>query len=132
MTILKEYDAVQLAGALEAVEGFARSTGSLSMLDEASFAFGCVYETAGPAQQAFSQAHYSYRHSPSNETWEQAMTAARTLAIALRALGPVTIVRCRQLAQRPGRDLCGMPLSPGPCNMPLNTDGTCRGANDHV
>lgn len=126
MSILTDRTAAQLADALEVMDGFPHNTGGLSLLDEATLAYGWKYEQVGPAQKAFAEARHahmrSYRSEAGNysdEAWDRAMQAAHALADALRPLGDTRIARCAR------------PTGWGTCNFPLDDDGTCRG-RDHT
>jgi len=122
MTTLGDRTAAELADALEVMPDYPHNTGGLSMLDEATLAFGWKYETVGPAQRAFAEARHahmrSYRTETGNytdETWNRAMQAAHALAAALRPLGDTRIARCNR------------PSKWGEtCDFPLEDDGTCR------
>jgi hypothetical protein len=127
MTTLGDRTAAELADDLEIMQRHRHNTGGLSMLDEATLAFGWKYEQVGPAQRAFAEARHahmrSYRTEAGNytdEAWDHAMQAAHSLAAALRPLGDTRIARCtRQSALG------------GVCDFPLEDDGTCR-ASSHI
>lgn len=127
MLELKDRTAAELADALEVMDDFPHNTGGLSMLDEATLAFGWKYESVvGPAQRAFADARHahmrSYRTATGNysdEAWRKALDAAHALATALRGLGDTRIARCKRQAGW------------GTCNLALDNDGTCHG-RDHV
>jgi hypothetical protein len=126
VSILSDRTAAQLADALEVMDDFPHNTGGLSLLDEATLAYGWKYEQVGPAQRAFAEARHahmrSYRTETGNyssEAWDRAMQAARALADVLRPLGDTRIARCTRPSQW------------GVCNFPLENDGTCR-ASSHV
>jgi hypothetical protein len=116
----------ELADALDEMERFPHNTGALSMLDEATLAYGWKYPATDSAQRAFAAARYahmgSYRAetgSYSDESWREAMRAAHALAEALRPLGDTRIERCKR---RTGW---------GTCNIALDDDGTCH-VTEHV
>jgi hypothetical protein len=124
---LKDCSAAELADLLDDMERYPHNTGSLSMLDEATMAFGNVSPDLAGLQRAFADARYahmrSYRTetgSYSGEAWDAAMTAAHSLAAALRELGNVRIARCKRQA--------GF----GTCNLPLDDDGECRSTLGHT
>jgi hypothetical protein len=82
-----------LADALDELEYHPHNTGGLSMLDEATMAYGSRYPDIDPLQRAFARARYahmgSYRtktNSFTDESWRTAMDAAHALAAALRRL----------------------------------------------
>lgn len=116
---LKDYTAEQLARALEVMDDFPHNTGGLSMLDEATMAWGGKYGHIAPLQKALADARHahmrSYRSDIGNysqEKWAEAIAAAHALAEAW-------IPRCKR------------PTGWGTCNFPLEDDGTCRG-RDHT
>jgi hypothetical protein len=127
MTTLGDRTATELADGLDIMHRHRHNTGGLSMLDEATLAFGWKYEQIGPLQRAFAEARYahmrSYRTETGNysdEAWDRAMQAASALAAALRLLGDTRIARCTR------------PSKWGPvCDFPLEDDGTCR-ASGHL
>ena len=63
MSVLTDRTAAELAAALEVMDDFPHNTGGLSMLDEATLAFGWKYEQVGPAQQAFAEARHAHMRS---------------------------------------------------------------------
>jgi hypothetical protein len=115
----------ELAGMLDGVGAAPHCTGPLSMLDEASLAYGWRYPQVGPLQRAFAEARhahmgsYHYLNGYSDEKWRQAVEAARALAEVLRPLGDARIERCAR------------PTAWGVCESPLEEDGTCR-SQDHT
>ncbi|MET9263722.1 hypothetical protein [Amycolatopsis sp. NPDC004079] len=125
--MLKGKSAVELADALETMESFPHNTGGLSMLDEATLAFGGKSAEIGEAQRTFSQARHAHKSSYSSasggysdDQWHQVMQAAHRLAALLRALGDVRIARCSR------------PASWGECGLPLDEDGQCRSSLGHA
>lgn len=111
----------ELADMLDLMERFPHSTGSLSMLDEATLAYGRKYPAINGPQRAFAAARHahmdSYRTGRGNytdESWREAMRAAHALADALRPLGDTVIARCKRQTGW------------GTCNIPLDDDGTCH------
>jgi hypothetical protein len=123
--MLSDATATELARDLEVMKDFPHNTGGLSMLDEATLAFGWKYEQVGPAQRAFAEARHAHKRSYRTETgnyadeaWDRAMQAASALAAALRPLGDTRIARCKR------------PTGWGTCNLALDDDGTCHG-RDH-
>lgn len=125
--MLKEATAAELAAALDAMQRHPHNTGGLSMLDEATLAFGWRYETVGPAQQAFANARHRHMRSYStaindysDEAWQDALAAAQALAEALRPLGDTRIPRCQEQAGW------------GTCGIGLNDDGSCSSVGNHV
>lgn len=125
--MLKDATAAELADLLEEMVHHPHSTGSLSMLDEATMAFDRHGETIGEAQRAFASARHAHQRSWDTETqnyspelWARAMEAARELARQLRPLGDTRIVRCKR------------PAGWGTCNLPLGDDGVCRSSLGHT
>ena len=123
---LMDCTAAELADMLDAMDRYPHSTGSLSMLDEATISFGRVSADLQARQCALSHARYahmrSYRTETGNysdEAWTRVMDAARALAAALRELGDARIARCKR------------PSKWGTCDFPLEDDGTCR-ASSHT
>uniref|UniRef100_UPI003F49183C hypothetical protein n=1 Tax=Amycolatopsis sp. CA-096443 TaxID=3239919 RepID=UPI003F49183C len=118
--------AAQLADALERTGHAPHNTGALSMLDEATIAFGAKSAELGEAQRRFADARIAHLHAlaPSggdtDDAWRQAMQAARRLAALLRPLGDARIARCTR------------PAGWGPCGLPLDEDGECRSAIGHL
>jgi hypothetical protein len=124
MSPLQDATAAELAYDLEVMDDFPHNTGGLSMLEEATLAFGWKYDQIGPLQQAFAEARHAHMRSYrtetgaySDEAWQRAMTAAHSLAAALRLLGDTRIARCKR------------PAGWGTCNFPLENDGSCRAAS---
>lgn len=125
--MFKESTAEELAGMLESMSSYPHNTGGLSMLDEATMAFGRRDGGVREAQQAFSISRHqhmrSYRTETggySDEAWEKAMGAARELAVLLRPLGGTRIARC------------GRKVGWGTCGLPLDDDGVCRSSLGHT
>jgi hypothetical protein len=126
----KDWTAADLADALDALDTGSRAvkgTGWLSMLDEATLAFGLKYPEVAAPQQEFGQARYahltSYRPETggyADEEWQRAMSAAHSLAAALRPLGDKRIARCKRQTGW------------GTCNLPLDDDGQCRSTAGHT
>lgn len=123
--MLKDSTAAELAEMLDQVPYFQRSTGTLSMLDEATMAFGNRDQETGEAQRAFAEArheyHWSYMQTGkfSDDAWETVKRAAARLAELLRPLGDFRIPRCDREAGW------------GACGLPLADDGTCRSSMEH-
>jgi hypothetical protein len=124
---LMDCTAAQLADMLDGMEDFPHNTGGLSMLDEATLAFGRKSPRLAESQRAFGDARYAHMRSYtteaqaySDEAWSAAMTAAHALAAALRELGDARIARCRR------------PAGWGTCNLPLDDDGQCRSTLGHT
>lgn len=124
---LKDCTAAELARSLEVMDDFPHNTGGLSLLDEATYAFGSKYPQVGDAQRAFADARHrhmrSYRSEIGNysdEAWRTAMEAAHALAGALRPLGDTRIARCKR------------PAGFGTCDMPLADDGQCYSSLGHT
>lgn len=122
MTNPKDMTAAELANALS-LPAEMLSTGWLSMLDEATIAFGSLDPHIREAQGAFSQARSAHMRSwgapdalpgdLSPQAWDRAVAAARELANALRPLGDLRIARCKRQTGW------------GTCNLPLDPDGSC-------
>jgi hypothetical protein len=120
--MLKDFTAAQLADALEGMEGHPHNTGGLSMLDEATLAYGWRLPAIAQAQEAFSAARHAHKGSYMTETgsytdesWQAALDAASGLAAELRKLGNYRLPRCAK------------PSKFGPtCDMALDDDGECR------
>ena len=115
--MLKDSTAAQLADALEIMARHPHNTGGLSLLDEATFAFGDKSPELYESQTAFANARYAHKRSYTTErgnytdaSWDEAMVAAARLAALLRPLGNMRIARC----DRPN------------CTLPLDSDGICR------
>ena len=124
---LKDCTAAELARDLEIMEDFPHNTGGLSMLDEATMAFGRKNQHVAELQRAFADARHAHMRSwsteaqaYSDEAWRTAMTAARSLAATLRELGDMRIARCKR------------PAGWGTCNLPLDDDGECRSTLGHT
>ena len=127
---LKDCTAIELADMLDALDVGSRAvkgTGWLSMLDEATLAFGSKYPAVTGSQREYGRARYAHltSYSPetdaySDEEWERAIDAAHSLAAALRELGDVRIARCKR------------PAGWGVCNLPLDDDGQCRSTLGHT
>lgn len=122
MRDLMDSTAIQLADMLDGMEGFPHNTGGLSMLDEATLAFGRKSPHLAELQRVFGSARIAHMNSwstaeqaYSQEMWQAAMDAAHALAAALRELGDVRIARCKR------------PAGWGTCNLPLDDDGQCGG-----
>jgi hypothetical protein len=117
--VLKDRSARELAEALEVMDGHPHNTGGLSMLDEATLAFGWLHPEVRPAQEGFAAARLAHKDSYrryghfTDESWQAAINAAHRLAEALRALGDTRIPRCKE------------PAEWGDCNSILREDGTC-------
>ena len=127
MSDLKDATATELARDLEIMAGFPHNTGGLSMLDEATMAFGRGNPRLASLQRAFADARHAHMRSwwtgaqaYSDEAWRTAMNAALSLAAALRELGDVRIARCKR------------PAGWGTCNLPLDDDGQCRSTLGHT
>lgn len=124
---VKDWSAAELADALDRMSGHPHNTGGLSMLDEATLAFGSKYPQVGEAQRAFAAARMAHLSSYSRtfegyseDAWRQAMDAAAHLAAALRPLGDTQIARCKEQTGW------------GTCNLPLDDDGACRRTDEHI
>jgi hypothetical protein len=124
---LKDMTAAELARCIDETTDFPQNTGALSMLDEATLAFGSKYPKIGDAQRALADARHRHMrsYSPttrqySDDAWNDAMTSAKRLASELRALGNVRIARCKRRAGW------------GTCNLPLGDDGQCHSSLGHV
>jgi hypothetical protein len=124
--VMMDLTPAELADALDMTERFPHNTGSLSMLDEATIAYGSKYPDIGSLQRAFASARLAHMNSYRTEysdysdaAWQRAMNAAHALAVALRPLGGARIERCKR------------PTGWGTCNFPLDDDGTCHG-RDHT
>jgi hypothetical protein len=118
--VLKDLTAAELADVLDHLRtGVPHNSGGLSMLDEATLAFGRKSADLYEAQRPFGQARLAHMRSYtagaySNEAWQRAVDAAERLATMLWALGDVRIARCKQQAGW------------GTCNLPLDEQGECR------
>jgi hypothetical protein len=117
---LMAYTPAELAEHLDNLRYCPHSTGSLSMLDEATLAYGGRYPEVDGPQRAFAAARYAHMQSYrtetcrySDEAWQRAVDAARALAKVLRPLGDSRIERCKRQAGW------------GVCNLPLGDDGVC-------
>jgi hypothetical protein len=126
MSMFTDLTPAELADALDRAEQFPHNTGALSMLDEATMAYGRKYPAAAGPQQAFVTARYAHMRSYStrtgsysDEAWREATEAAHALAAVLRPLGDARIARCKR---RTGW---------GTCNIPLDADGTCH-VTEHI
>lgn len=124
---LKDMTAAELARCIEQTADFPHNTGALSMLDEASLAFGMKYPKVGEVQRAFADARHRHMRSYSassggysDDAWNEAMTGALQLASELRSLGDTRIPRCKRLARH------------GVCNLPLSDDGQCHSSLGHA
>lgn len=124
---LKDCTAAELARDLDIMEEFPHNTGGLSMLDEATMAFGRKSQHVAELQRAFASARHAHMRSWSTElqsysaeAWHAAMDAAHALAAALRELGDMRIARCKR------------PAGHGTCNLPLDDDGECRSTLGHT
>jgi hypothetical protein len=130
VTTLGDNTAADLADALDALDVGSRAvkgTGWLSMLDEATLAFGSKYPEVAAPQREFGRARYAHLRSYSPETggyadeeWRCAIDAAHSLAAALRPLGDTRIARCERQAGW------------GTCDLPLDDDGQCRSTLGHT
>jgi hypothetical protein len=127
MSVYMDLTAAQLADCLELAGSFPGNTGALSMLDEATLAYGWRYDSIGPAQRAFADARHAHMSSYTTErgdyapeAWDAAMTAARALADALRPLGDFALPRCKRTGP------CGT------CNMVLDDNGECHSSLGHT
>lgn len=124
---LMDRTAAELAGMLDGMEAFPHNTGGLSMLDEATLAFGRKSQHVAELQRAFASARLAHMRSwsteaqaYSDEAWRAAMAVARSLAAALRELGDARIARCKR------------PAGWGTCDLPLDDDGQCRSTLGHT
>ena len=120
--MLKDSTAAQLADALDIMVRHPHDTMGLSLLDEATMAFGDKSPELYEAQTAFANArdrhmrsYTTERGDYTDESWAGAMVAAGRLAALLRPLGDMRIARCKEAAGW------------GTCNLPLDADGACRG-----
>lgn len=125
--MFKNCTAEELANMLEGMSRHSHNTGGLSMLDEATLAFGRKSPKIMEAQQIFSTARHLHHRSWSTERqnysdklWRDAMESARGLADLLRPLGDMRIARCERQADW------------GTCNLPLSDDGVCRSSLGHT
>lgn len=125
--MIKDRTAAELADLLESMARHPHNTGGLSMLDEATMAFGRYRDDIARAQQGFAAARHAHMHSwdekrqqYSEEAWDKAMGAAGYLALLLRPLGDTRIARCQR------------PAGWGTCNLPLDDDGVCRSTLGHT
>jgi len=125
--VFKHATAEELANMLEAMSRHPHNTGGLSMLDEATLAFGNKDPKIREAQQDFSTARHRHHRSwntqaqsYSDELWESALDCARKLATLLRPLGDTRITRCDREAGW------------GTCGLPLDDDGVCRSSLGHT
>jgi hypothetical protein len=125
--MLKHSTAEELADLLEGMAHHPHNTGGLSMLDEATAAFGELWTPMAEAHQVFGSARYRHMRSYSrdaggysDDAWEQAMNAARALARLLRPLGGFRIARCERQAPW------------GTCELPLDGEGACRSSLGHT
>jgi hypothetical protein len=116
----------ELADELDRLRRFRHVTAPLSMLDQATLAYGARYPHISGPQRAFSSARHAHMRSYStatgnysDEAWDAAMDSARALATALRAEGVTMIDRCKR------------PTGWGTCDFPLDYDGTCH-STDHA
>ncbi|MEW1760362.1 hypothetical protein AB0393_28110 [Streptomyces cyaneofuscatus] len=118
----EKYTAAELADELSGVRHLSpEMTGSLSMLDEASLGWTTRYPQLAEAHQAFAQARgQQWPRTRTEQTWQQVVAAADTLASALRELGDVRLEHCTQ------------PTSWGTCDRVLPENGSCRGAHEHI
>lgn len=126
MTDLMDAAAADLAGMLRTCKSQPHQTAWLSMLDEATIAWGDVDASIATAQRAFGQARYAHQRSYStatggysDERWQAAMEAAESLASALDRHGDRTLLRCKA---RTGW---------GACNAPMDEGQTCRSESFH-
>lgn len=124
--MFKDCSAVELADLLEGMTFHPHNTGGLSMLDEATLAFGRESDQIRQAQHAFSLARHAHKRSwdtaaqqYGDQAWEEAIDAARRLATLLRGLGDTCIARCQR------------PAGWGTCGLPLGDDGKCRSSLGH-
>ncbi|MER7280550.1 hypothetical protein ABT369_39535 [Dactylosporangium sp. NPDC000244] len=130
MTDLKDMTAAELAYYLGALEqpGSRHSTGSASMLDEATMAFGSMSPQVAEAHAAFAQARQVHQSSIrtstsgdySDEAWDSLVAAANNLATQLGALGDARVARYKRKAGW------------GTCNLLLPADGECRSTLGHL
>lgn len=117
---LKHLTAAQLADLLNTSDENPGNTGRLSLLDEATIAFGSKYPGVHNAQRAFAAARLDHLGPfSSDEKWQSVMEAARRLAAVLRPLGSTVIPRCKR------------PAGWGTCDLPLDDDGQCRSGLGH-
>lgn len=122
---LMDRTASELASMLDDMESAPHSTGSLSMLDEATLAFSRETPRLGELQRAFGIARITHLYSWSDgayseQAWLTAMSAAHSLAAALRELGDARVARCKR------------PAGHGTCDIPLDRDGQCRSTLGHT
>jgi hypothetical protein len=122
--MFKDCTAAELAGLLETAAKEPQYTGGLSMLDEATMAFGRLSSEIAAAHQRFAEARLDHMHrhrSPTPEVLEEEVVrAANALAVLLRPLGDVRVARCKREAGW------------GTCNLPLDDDGMCRSSLGHA
>jgi hypothetical protein len=112
--------AAELAACLDLAAEAEPDTASLSMLDEATLAFGKRYGAVGPVQRALSEARHAHLSSYtqacgdySPDAWDEAAQAARNLAAVLRPLGDAVIARCKR---ETAWGTCNLPLTGGMCH----------------
>jgi hypothetical protein len=128
MSEYMDMTAAELATCLERAAGVPGSTGTLSMLDEATLEYGWRWhESIGPAHRAFERARMAHQHAYRPERgqnasveWLDAMVAARDLAAVLRPLGNYRLPRC------------GRPSVHGTCTRALDDDGKCPSTFGHT
>jgi hypothetical protein len=122
--MFKDCTAAELADLLETAAKEPKYTGGLSMLDEATMAFGRFSPEIASAHQRFAEARLNHLHrhrAPDPEVLEEKVVgAARGLAVLLRPLGDVRVARCKRQAGW------------GTCGLPLDDDGTCRSSLGHA
>jgi hypothetical protein len=114
---LKYLSAQEIAAILSITSLRHSTTGMLSMLDEATLAFGRQDERVQKAQEEFSAARHRLMRSYDRATkdlspvaWQDAIDKAHALAEVLATLGDTRIIRC----QRPSeRGVCALPIDPG-------------------
>jgi hypothetical protein len=126
MSAYTDLTAADIAGCLRMARHVPHATGSLSQLDEATFAYGSLFPGIEPLQRAFADARYAHMRSYSSafgeysdEAWERAVVAAEALADSLDGLGGYRIPRCKRQTGW------------GTCNLPLR-DGECRSSRNHT
>jgi hypothetical protein len=122
----EDYTANQIADELKQVENYdPRLTGALSLLDEATLRWTSRHPETSTPQNEFSAARYRHkaaisgRRSNPEQAWADVVTAAGTLAGALRPYGDEQL------------QFCGQRSVYGTCHG-LVHDGPCPRSDNHV
>lgn len=120
MSAYMERTAAELAQMLHLLGGVPHSSGSLSMVLEATGPYRHIDPTLNETYRVLGDAAYRHQRYGTDEDWAACVAAGAAFAAGLERLGDLVIARCKR------------PSGHGTCGIPLGPDGECRSSLGHT